>query len=239
MTANRGRNTPGRIAGSRQVQPLGEYAYEAIISGILSQRWQPGEPLSEQQLAAELGVSRTPIRQALQQLEREGFVQVLPSRGTFVAELSLADLHDIYQLREILEGQVARLAAEARTKEDVAYLRSIIDEAQSQISRHSNHPPRESFKELHRLGSEYHAVLSQVAGNRRLYEVLLGLELSATRARLLHGSFRDPHETWQDHAEVVDAVGDGDADRAESAMRRHIRKAYEILLQKVEANQRQ
>lgn len=233
------------LGDGRQVQPLGEYAYEAIRSGILAQRWRPGDPLSEQQLAAELGVSRTPIRQALQQLEREGFVQVLPSRGTFVAELSPDDLRDVYQLREILEGQAARLAAEAHAREGmghlVAQLQTILDEAWTQIRQHSDglqaKPPASAQKELHRLGIRFHGVLAQMAGNRRLHEVLLGLEVTATRARLLHGSFRDPREAWTDHAEVLDAVRAGDADGAERVMRRHIYKAYEFLLQRIQPHQ--
>ena len=222
----------------RSAQPLGEYAYEAIRAGILSRRWLPGDPLSEQQLAEELGISRTPVRQALQHLEREGFVMVLPSRGTFVAELSLEDVRDVYELREVLEGQVARWAAERRADEDLAYLESVVADAFDALRRLGKFPrdllSHGKLDRLHDLGDEFHSLLAQMAGNRRAIEALHQLDAQALRARLVHGTLRDPHEVWADHNLIMECVRERDGARAEAVMRRHLRIAYELIVQAAE-----
>lgn len=224
----------------RTIQPLGEYAYETIRAGILLQRWHPGDPLSEQQLAEELRISRTPVRQALQQLEREGFVLVLPSRGTFVAELSLDDVRDVYELRETIEAQVARWAAERGVDENIVSLESIVADAFYTLDRFGGGPrdivATGRLDRLHGLGTRFHTALAELAGNRRANEALRQLDNLILRARLLHGTLRSPNEIWTDHARIVEAIRNRDSAGAEAAMRQHLRTAYECVQRATEGH---
>ncbi|MBI3976857.1 MAG: GntR family transcriptional regulator [Chloroflexi bacterium] len=218
--------------------PLREFAYQAIRSGIILHRWRTGDLLSEQQLAEELEISRTPVREALQKLAREGFVAVFPSRGTVVAGLSVDDLRQIYELREALECQVVRLVAERATPVDVAALHEVLARAARQLE-----VPDEPLQtggdlqramaridELIRSGSELHRTLAQIAGNRRIQEILRNLEYQTIRARLMHGATGRSREFWAEHKAIVDAVARHDAEEAQALMRRHIWAQYEFVV---------
>src|SRR5574341_485734 len=216
---------------------LGEYAYQAIRSGIMFQLWHSGDLLSEQQIAEELQVSRTPVREALQSLGREGFVEILPARGTIVAGLSLDDLREIYELREALESEVVRLVAARAAAEDVAELYEIITRASRQLQvpdeplRPGDDFPRimARIEELIRSGSQLHKALARVARNRRIQEMLHTLEYATTRARLMHGSAGHSRDIWAEHLAIVKAIERRDADDAERLIRSHIRSQYEFL----------
>jgi DNA-binding GntR family transcriptional regulator len=219
-----GRAADASVAGSHPRQPLRERAYRAIKAGILAQRWRPGQPLTEQHLAAELAISRTPVREALQALAREGFVSIFPNRGTFVAALSLADIRELYELREALEGQVARLAAERATAADPSALEAVVARAAEQM-----HAP----DQLVETGSEFHRLLARIAGNRRIQEILVNLEQSTARARLMrYGSADSRRDVWAEHRSIMEAVGRHDPDEAQRLMRSHIRLAYEFLVRR-------
>ncbi len=101
---------------------LKEKAYTEIRRRILSGELNADAPLSEYQLADELELSRTPVREAVKRLEREGLLQSIPNRGTFVAELTVRDISEIYQVREQLEGFAARVAAETTSEESIKKL---------------------------------------------------------------------------------------------------------------------
>lgn len=216
---------------------LREYAYQAIRSGIILQRWRPGDLLSEQQIAEELQVSRTPVREALQALAREGFVETLPARGTVVAGSSPDDLREVYELREALESEVTRLAAARATAEDVAELHEILARA----SKHLQVPdrplgPGDDFhgitartEDLIRSGGELHRALARIAGNGRIEELLRTLQYATARARLIHGSAGLSRDIWAEHLAIVEAVGRRDADEADRLIRAHIRAQYEFL----------
>ncbi len=90
---------------------LKDKAYHAIKAAILSLKLKPGDPLVESDLAQQLGISKTPVRDALLELEREGFVTKVPFKGTYVTEITLKDVREVFQVRAVLEGLAARLAA--------------------------------------------------------------------------------------------------------------------------------
>src|SRR5437867_830283 len=109
MDRSHSERATGALAGERG---LNQQAYEEIRRRILEGEFQPSSPLSEHQLAATLQLSRTPVREAIKRLEKEGLVRSIPNRGTFIAELSAHDILEIYQIRERLESLAARIAAE-------------------------------------------------------------------------------------------------------------------------------
>jgi DNA-binding GntR family transcriptional regulator len=217
------------VAARHPIQPLRVYAYEAIKSSVILRRWAVGDPLHEDQLAEELGMSRTPVREALQALDREGFVQILPARGTFVAGLSTDDLCEIFEYREALESQTARLAAEKATQENFQELEEIlvlseesfggVQEAQQTGETYRTILVR--LEELHRVGREFHGCVARIAGNVRIQEALSNLlcltiptrvEYTLTRSRAIQ----------EEHRSIFRDIVSRNTDAAERRMRTHI-----------------
>src|SRR5690606_12292208 len=108
-------------------KPLRELVFEVLREAIITGKLRPGERLMEVQLAEELGVSRTPVREAIRKLELEGLVLMIPRRGAYVAEISMKDIADVFEIRAALEGLAAQLAAERCTPEEIENLeRSLV-----------------------------------------------------------------------------------------------------------------
>ena len=201
---------------------LADQAYEGLLAAISEGRLRPGERVREAALAEQLGISRTPIREALQRLTRDGLVQLDARNGSRIAELSLRAIQELYDLREILEGSTARLAALGATANDVQRLNAILDQEAARL----DDPPA-----LAKLNKLYHQTLCEAANNRYLTSavanfsttlLLLGPTTLAANKRA--------GESHAEHCAVVEAVAAGDAARAEALMRAHIRRAREIRL---------
>ncbi|MGE5767153.1 MAG: GntR family transcriptional regulator [Bacteroidota bacterium] len=201
---------------------LADQAYEGLLAAIGAGRLKPGERVRETALAEQLGISRTPIREALQRLARDGLVQLDARNGARIAELSLGAIQELYDLREILEGSTARLAALGASANDLQRLNAIL----AKEAAHLDDPAA-----LAKLNKLYHRTLCEAANNRYLSSavatfsttlVLLGPTTLAAHSRA--------DESHAEHRAVVEAVAAGDAERAEALMRGHIRRAREIRL---------
>jgi GntR family transcriptional regulator, rspAB operon transcriptional repressor len=195
-----------------------EVAYKKIREGIIAQRWRPGDPLAEQQIAEELSVSRTPVREALHALAREGLVDIFPSRGTFVSSMSTDDLREIYQFREALEVQLVRLVVQRATEADMIELEEVL--------RRENKEPAEP-ESVVASGSLFHRTVARIGGNRRIDETLRSLEHATLRARVL--GFVRAEETRREHRLLAEAIRARDEAKAEALMRRHLAQAFEHL----------
>jgi len=198
-----------------------QWAYEEIRRRIMDGDLPPGAPLSEYQLAELLQVSRTPVREALKRLEHEGIVRSAPNRGAFVAELSLQDIMEIYQIREQLEGVAARIAAQSMPAADVQELEEELRRAAALAAKGHVRETFESDVHLHK----------QIIGatrNRRLVTILATLDDQVRRIRSM--SPRTPgrlEATLREHNEIVARIKERDASGAEAAMRRHLQAACE------------
>ena len=226
------------ITTRRSLQPLREQAYQTIKSAIILQRWPVGAPLSEDQLAEELRVSRTPVREALQALAREEFVQVLPGRGTFVAGLSPDDLREIFEYREALETQTVRLATERAAAADLRELQEIaalspdlsIGADEVRYAGGDYKAALARVEEFHRTGREFHGCVARIAGNVRIQEALSNLLCLTIPARLQYAlGFPPGRDPQAEHQQIAEAICTGDAEMAERLMRTHIRSTYESL----------
>ena len=197
---------------------LREVAYDRLVDAIRNAGLHPGEPLSENRLSKALGISRTPVREALQQLAQEGIVQIIPGRAITVAAPSMQDVLDALHVRELLEPEVVRLAAEAlpsREKETFLQLTITMDQAARARDR-----PTWSKTDI-----EWHQILCDYCPNR-----LLGQMVMQARNRMQNkGS--DEHVTDQylidgthEHRTIVDAILAGDGQAAERLMAEHIRQ---------------
>jgi DNA-binding GntR family transcriptional regulator len=201
---------------------LADRAYEALTSAVAEGRLKPGQRIGETAFAQQLGISRTPIREALQRLARDGLVTLDARNGARVAELSLEAIQELYDLREILEGSTARLAALGATANDLQRLNAILERE----AAHLDDPAA-----LAKLNKLFHRTLCEAANNRYLMSAVATF---STTLLLLGPTTLAAHrragESHAEHRAVVEAVAGGDAARAEALMRGHIRRAREIRL---------
>lgn len=214
MRARGGRGRPG--------QALPEYAYHRIKERIVDCRMLPGSVVAEDALAAECGTSRTPVREALLRLAREGLVTIYPRRGTFVSPISLKDVHEVFELRGIIEPRVARLSCSAM---DPAALRRFRDAFRAMDRK----PP--AFDEWFRRDREFHDFIVASGGNGRLirlYETILDQN---QRMRILAGRLPlRAEETNREHAAIAEALLARDGERIERAMADHIAAVRDAAL---------
>lgn len=207
---------------SRQQQ-----AYEEIRHRILDGKLLPSTPLSEYQLAAQLEISRTPVREALKRLEHEGLIRSYPGRGAFVVELSTQDIIEIYQIRSQLEGFAARVAAEQMVLDDIQLLERDFQQFQALTTESSE---REAFE----LDIHLHKKIIGSTKNSRLITILATLDDQVHRIRAM--SSRAPgrlEAALHEHREIVERIKQRDAVGAEQAMLHHLQAACENALRLV------
>lgn len=197
--------------------PLRHAVLEEVRRRIMSGQWKPGERIYEDQIANELEVSRNPVREALQALAVEGFVELEPRRGARVAVVSESRANELFEVREALEGLVARLAATRRTAAQLAELQDLV--AQGLVAAASHQHER-----LPGLNTRFHQALSEAAGNAMLADSIerLGHIIEWVYTRSIVGRSA---QSWAEHERIVDAIARGDAAEAQQSAAEHISAA--------------
>lgn len=194
-----------------------DFVYESLRDAIWDGRIARGERLREEEIARNLGVSRTPVREALQRLHQRGLLAFGAGRGLVVAQLSQHQVLQLYAMREILEGSAARFAAQHATETDIAILYRLQNELR-------NAAPDAML--LVMLNRRFHQAIYEAAHNQYLLQTLNMLHDSLA---LLHSAtFRVPsrrRESVEEHRSIVAAIERHDPDAAEKAAREHIRQA--------------
>lgn len=196
---------------------------EAILTGA----FKPGERLIQHDIARRLGVSRIPVREALQRLEGEGLVKILPYKGAVVAEFTMRDVREIFFLRGLLEGAATRLAAPRMTFQVIDSLKSLLTEMERLIG----HDP--DIETLADINARFHEAIYKHANSPRLYSMIQSLWMSFPKSSLLFPLDR-VHVSLREHKEIVDALSIGDAQRAELLMRLHVDSVAEDEIEWVE-----
>ena len=204
---------PGPIRPVERPVPLRQSVYEALVELIVAGALRPGEHLVESELARQLGVSRQPVREALHRLEAEGWIDLRPSQGAFVHVPTDQEVDQLLDVRELLEGATARLAARAATPEAVAALRATWEEGLAAVE--SGDVARAVA-----ANNDFHAAVAEIAGNAVL------AQLSEIVGRRVRWHYRQVapargHESWAEHAELVTAIEAGDEDQAAALARVH------------------
>lgn len=205
---------------------LSESALDVLRERVLQGHFQPGERLVEAELARQLGTSRGPVREALKQLKSEGLVQDAPRRGSFVAELTDADVRELYELRAALEARAARLLVERGDEAAFERLAEVLEE----MRRSAAARDRARFAHFDAL---FHDELCRLSGNRHLHRVF------NQHARLLWTLLRlavtTQYETldWllAEHEHLYSEIASRDVARAEAACSRHLEQATEEILE--------
>ncbi|MBO8185148.1 GntR family transcriptional regulator [Streptomyces sp. DW4-2] len=193
-----------------------------IISGEI----EPGGPLSELALAEEFGVSRTPVREALKQLQTEGLVEIRPRVGTFVTTPSRREITELFEMKELLEGAAARLLAQRGRVPEIDRLQENLEEADAAVARDD----REHYAEL--VG-EFHDLLITGADNNKLEAHYRMLMNQLAYSRLVKTSLNQPGRPLQsdrEHHLVVELIVEKDGDSAEQVMREHVRASRRALM---------
>jgi DNA-binding GntR family transcriptional regulator len=213
------------VLQSASVRSQGERAYLLIRDQIVTLRLAPGSVIEEAKLRQELGLGRTPIREALQRLAHENLVTFVPHRGTFVADINLTDLHRLTEVRTEIEGYAARLAAERATTADREEMQELIT-ALTTIDEADVHP-------LIRLDQRIHRLVYQATRNAFLQAMLeetFNLSLRIWFLGLDRGVRLK--QAVEEHRRLLDAIVSRDADTAESVMRQHV-TGFEHAIRKV------
>ncbi|MFI0859166.1 GntR family transcriptional regulator [Streptomyces smyrnaeus] len=213
--------TGGSTNRSIQAQVIAEMRGR-IISGEID----PGDPLSELALAEEFGVSRTPVREALKQLQTEGLVEIRPRVGTFVTTPSRREITELFEMKELLEGAAARLLAQRGRVPETDRLQENLKEADAAVARDDH----ERYAEL--VG-EFHELLITGADNHKLEAHYRTLMNQLAYSRLVKTSLSQPGRPLQsdrEHHLVVELIVEKDGDSAEQVMREHVRASRRALM---------
>lgn len=198
---------------TRLLDEVAEALRERIYAGV----YAPGAILRQEQMAAEFGISRTPLREALRVLERDGLVIHLPGRGVRVASVDLPRLIDAYAVREVLDGVAARFAAERATDEDIAGLRAI-------VSGQSGSVEPWDPKAYTQSNVDFHMALMKAADNLSLAAFVPVLRMtSQVFAPSFSLSAGRAREAIDEHGAIVEAIAARDGEKAEQLARAHIR----------------
>ena len=196
---------------------LTKVASDRIRGQILDGTLKPGERLVEDKLSAELGVSRVPVREALLGLAREGLVRLEPRRGASVAEVTPRVVDELVEVRALLEGLNARLAARRHDPEIVALLRDTLDRGNAASKDGTS-------EELSRLNAEFHERLTEASRNSVLADTMRSLRERTSLAFALNSRPR-ARDDWQEHAGILAAVISGDEELAALLATRHVHNA--------------
>ena len=201
--------------------------HTALKQAILSSVLRPGERLHVHQLAEQLGVSLTPVRNAVQLLEAEGLVEVRPRSGTFVASMSADDVRETFAIRRALECLAVEAAATELTEEELATLQNLHERMRRPVSS-------EASKKQHELdNAEFHLTILRAAHNRKLLEMYQALNAHIRIARIHAGEStweRRLQQEQREHQAILKALAARDAERAVAAMREHIERSGESML---------
>jgi DNA-binding GntR family transcriptional regulator len=199
-----------------------DIAYRLIKEKIITTEMPPGSLIQESQVMKELNLGRTPIREALRQLEAERLVVVVPRRGMFVADVQITDLQQIYEVRVKLEVLGARLAAERATAEQIAEMET--------CCQHMARPNTLDSRELIMIDRQFHRLLAEATRNKLLAsEIELFYNLSLRLWHLALISVQAQSLDTDRHQAILQAIKDRDGLRAETLMKQHIQRFQETM----------
>lgn len=200
---------------------LEDQVYHQIRDMILTGELVSGQKLAQEDLAARLGVSRTPLRSAIAKLNRENLVRTTSRSEAYVAEFGPDQIADLFEMRAVLEGLICRLLAPVIERKHTIYLRSLMTSVEGELESADNVAYRDA-------DIEFHTYLADLMAERGFGQLLESVH-SVMRMSLSQGILRAPAETHSEHLAIIDALEARDADAAEQAMIAHIRKTIALL----------
>ncbi|SHH32680.1 GntR family transcriptional regulator [Tepidibacter thalassicus] len=207
-------------------KPLREIVFEYLREAILKGKLEPGQRLMEVQLAEQLGVSRTPVREAIRKLELEGLVVMLPRKGAYVADVSLKDIIEVLEIRGALEGLAASVAAERMTEEDLEKLELISYEFKKSLEN-------KDIEMMVQKDIELHDIIFNSTNNQKLIQINNSLREQVYRFRVTYISDYDTSKNLvKEHEDIIEAIYNRDSKLAMERAMAHIENAENFIIEK-------
>ncbi len=198
--------------------------FQRLRNDILSGKYQENEELKEVAIGEEMGVSRTPVREAFRQLELEGLIQIIPNKGAYVTGITVKDVEDIYMMRSLLEGLCARWASEHITKEQ-------LEEMEENVYLSEFHAARGHYDQMAELDNRFHEILYEASHSKMLENQLKDFHQYVLRVRqkTLSSNVRSKASN-EEHKQIMEAIKNKDAQSAEMLANKHIINAYDNMV---------
>ncbi len=216
---------PDPVRSLADHQSLRERIVARLRNAIVAGDLPPKSRLMEPELAKRLSVSRTPLREAIRQLEAEGLLTTIPRVGTFVTEVTPRDIEDVYAIRAVLEGLAARQAAENPDPAKATLFRTILAELAQKTA---------DYRVYHEASGRFHEAVFAVSGNQRLQAMYHALTHQVARLRTLSLAMAQrPEVSLREHRRIASAILDGRGSEAERLMRSHIEGALAVLRRRI------
>ncbi|MCF6245768.1 MAG: GntR family transcriptional regulator [Desulfobacula sp.] len=207
-----------------QRRSLGQDVFEYLKNAIIDQTIEQGQRLVESKISDMLGISRTPLREALHKLEREDWIEKIPSGGYMVVTLTKDDIEHTFGIRSVLEAYAARLAAENHTNKELIPLEKKMKEYQKCLETKNS-------DKLQKINTEFHDLLYSLSGSPKLIKMINQLRAQISRFRqIILKQIAFAHKSNQDHIKMMDAIKKRDGDAVELLVRNHIIKGKTAVL---------
>jgi len=231
-------NHSPRASAKRRVVNLGaehenldQKAYQILKTMIMDRQLLPGEKIPQEKLAEDLGISRTPLINALKFLEKEKLVQSIPRRGFFMRTFTQKEMISIFELREVLEGLAARKAAQKITDNQIVQLGKF-------FKQFAGDKDIDDIRAYAREDRRFHKFLLDIGAKEFLKSILETYNVISYSYQVVspEGLVRHPRETIREHRAMIDAIAGRDAEAAENLMRRHFQRSRAVLQESLKAN---
>jgi len=209
-------------------KPLREIVFETMREAIIKGQLKPAERLMEVQLAEEMGVSRTPVREAIRKLELEGFVVMVPRKGAYVAGISTRDITEVFEIRAALESVASGLAAERITEEE-------LEELERLLVKVAECAKKGDVDKVIKYDTDFHDCLYKASRNNRLVQIISNLREQIQRFRKT--SLASPgrlKDTLKEHQRIVEAISERNVQLAHDLALEHIESAENSMLEALE-----
>jgi DNA-binding GntR family transcriptional regulator len=212
-------------------KPLREVIFNTLRQAIITGELKPGERLMEVQLANSMGVSRTPVREAIRKLELEGLVDMLPRKGASVANLSAKNIMDVLEVRASLDGLATELASERITDEELKELSHIQSQFMSFVEKNN-------LQGLIKKDVEFHEAIYRASRNDKLIQIVSNLREQVLRFRIIYIKDLDSNaDIVREHAEIIKALTDRNSKLSFVTARNHIRNQEEAIIAAVKKHE--
>lgn len=198
--------------------------FNKLREDILSGKYQDHEELKEVAIGEELGVSRTPVREAFRQLELEGLIQIVPNKGAYVTGITAKDVKDIYMIRSSLEGMCARLATENITEEQ-------LEELEENVYLASFHASKGHMEQMTELDNRFHHILYEACDSKMLEKLLQDFHQYVMRIRKKTLSTKERGiASNEEHRQIMEAIKAKNPDEAQRLANMNMNNAYDNML---------
>ena len=205
-------------------RPLREIVYEELKRQILVGEIAPGTRMMEVELAEDMGVSRTPVREAIRKLEKEGLVTIEPRRGAYASDISIKDMVDVLEVRQMLEGMAASMAAQKVTEEEK------LDFVEAN-SAYKNAVKKGNIEEIIRYDELFHQLIVSYSGNKTLNQLLSQVQELALRFRYIYYDDFSRYENMPvEHEEIEEAIISGDTQKAKVVAEEHVERLKKFVI---------